>query len=62
MFQGDINYPYEKASERIEQIMNADEKNVTWMPYVARHKAIYEYNNGTLVTDYIDSELVFSKK
>jgi len=25
-------------------------------------KAIYEYNNGTLVTDYIDSELVFSKK
>lgn len=43
MFQGDINYPYEKAFERIEQIMNADEKNVTWMPYVARHKAIYEY-------------------
>lgn len=43
MFQGNINYPYEKAFEKIEQIMNADEKNVTWMPYVARHKAIYEY-------------------
>lgn len=43
MFQGDISYPYEKAFEKIEQIMNADEKNVTWMPYVARHKAIYEY-------------------
>ena len=43
MFQGEINYPYEKAFERIEQIMNADEKNVTWMPYAARHKAIYEY-------------------
>ena len=43
MFQGNINYPYEKAFEKIERIMNADEKNVTWMPYVARHKAIYEY-------------------
>ena len=43
MFQGEINYPYEKAFERIEQIMNVDENNVTWMPYVARHKAIYEY-------------------
>lgn len=43
IFQGDINYPYEKAFEKIERIMNADEKNVTWMPYVARHKAIYEF-------------------
>ena len=43
MFQGDTSYPYERAFEKIEQIMNADEKNVTWKPYVARHKAIYEY-------------------
>lgn len=43
MFHGDTDYPYEKGFEKIEQIMNSDEKNLTWMPYVARHKAIYEY-------------------
>lgn len=42
MFQGEINYPYEKAFEKIEKILCADEKNTMWMPYVARHKAIYE--------------------
>lgn len=43
MFQGDVDYPYEKAFEEIERIMNVDEKNAVWMPYVARHRAIYEY-------------------
>ena len=43
MFQGILTILMKKAFEKIEQIMNADEKNVTWMPYVARHKAIYEY-------------------
>lgn len=43
MFQGEINYPYEEAFEKIEHIMNVDQKNVTWEPYVARHKAIYQY-------------------
>lgn len=43
MFQGELNYSYEKDFDRIEAIMYADEKNETWKPYVARHKAIYEY-------------------
>lgn len=43
MFQGDSNYPYENSFDKIEQIMYKDEKNEVWKPYVARHKAIYEY-------------------
>lgn len=43
MFQGDINYHYERSFETIEQIMYGDEKNEVWKPYVIRHKAIYEY-------------------
>lgn len=42
MFQGDINYPYKNAFEKIDKILYADEKNTMWIPYVARHKAIYE--------------------
>lgn len=43
MFQGDSNYPYENTFDRIEQIMYKDARNEAWKPYVARHKAIYEY-------------------
>lgn len=43
MFQGDINYHYEKSFELIDQIMYRDVQNEVWKPYVARHKAIYEY-------------------
>jgi len=43
MFQGDLNYLYEDAFDKIEQIIYQDEKNEIWKPYVARHKAIYEY-------------------
>lgn len=43
MFQGDLTYPYEDSFENIEQIIYEDAKNEVWKPYVARHKAIYEY-------------------
>lgn len=43
MFQGDLNYPYKKAFDVIEQIVYQNAKNEVWKPYVARHKAIYEY-------------------
>lgn len=43
MFQGDLNYSYKEAFDRIEQIMYGDVKNEIWKPYVARHKAIYYY-------------------
>lgn len=43
MFQGDSNYPYENEFDRIDQIISNDAKNEVWKPYVARHKAIYEY-------------------
>lgn len=43
MFQGDINYNYERAFEEIEEIICCDPKNDIWKPYVTRHKAIYEY-------------------
>lgn len=43
MFQGDLNYPYKNAFNEIEKIMYEDAKNEVWKPYVARHKAIYEY-------------------
>lgn len=43
MFQNDLNYPYENSFEKIEQILYRDVRNEVWKPYVARHKAIYEY-------------------
>lgn len=43
MFQGDSNYPYKNKFEKIDQIMYKDAKNEVWKPYVARHKAIYDY-------------------
>lgn len=43
MFQGDINYPYENAFDNIEQLICKNTKNEIWKPYVARHKAIFEY-------------------
>lgn len=43
MFQGELNYPYEDAFDKIEQIICKNENNETWKPYVARHKAIYQY-------------------
>ena len=43
MFQGDMNYPYENAFDKIDRIINKDKKNEVWKPYIARHKAIYEY-------------------
>lgn len=43
MFQGELNYSYDNAFAQIETIMYENEKNETWKPYVARHKAIYEY-------------------
>lgn len=43
MFQGDSNYPYEDEFDKIEQIMYEDAMNELWKPYVARHKAVYEY-------------------
>jgi len=43
MFQGDLNYLYEKAFDKIDQIICQDAKNAIWEPYVVRHKAIYEY-------------------
>ena len=43
MFQCNINYPYKKAFDDIEQIICNNTANEIWKPYVARHKAIYEY-------------------
>ena len=43
MFQYDLNYSYEKSFEKIDQIMHENPENEIWKPYVARHKAIYEY-------------------
>lgn len=43
MFQGDSNYPYENEFDKIDQIVYKDVKNEVWKPYVARHKAVYEY-------------------
>lgn len=43
MFQGDLNYLYEDAFNKIEQIMYKKLENEVWKPYIARHKAIYEY-------------------
>lgn len=43
MFQGDLDYLYENAFDKIEQIIYQNVKNDVWKPYVARHKAIYEY-------------------
>lgn len=43
MFQGDLTYSYKNAFDKIEQIIDQDVKNEVWKPYVARHKAIYEY-------------------
>lgn len=43
IFQGDLEYPYEEAFDKIEQIMYGDIKNEIWKPYVARHRAIYYY-------------------
>lgn len=43
MFQGDTNYPYANEFDKIDQIIYKDAKNEVWKPYVARHKAIYEY-------------------
>lgn len=43
MFEGDVNYPYEAGFDKIDQLIYKSEKNEIWKPYVARHKAIYEY-------------------
>ena len=43
MFQCNINYPYKKAFDDIEHIICNNTANEIWKPYVARHKAIYEY-------------------
>lgn len=43
MFQGDSNYPFKNEFDKIDQIMYENAKNEVWKPYVARHKAIYEY-------------------
>lgn len=43
LFQGDTNYSYEKSFNKIETILYQDAKNEVWKPYVARHKAVYEY-------------------
>lgn len=41
MFFGDISYKYDKLFERIDKIISKDKRNKKWIPYVARHKAIY---------------------
>ncbi|WP_120409794.1 AAA family ATPase [Roseburia sp. 1XD42-69] len=43
MFQGDSSYSYEESFGKVEQIIFEDSRNEVWRPYVARHKAIYEY-------------------
>lgn len=43
MFQREMDYQYQNAFDKIEQIMYEDTKNEVWKPYVDRHKAIYEY-------------------
>lgn len=43
MFQGDLNYPYENTFDNIEQLICKNTINEILKPYVARHRAIYEY-------------------
>lgn len=43
MFQGDSAYSYKNSFEKIEQTICRDARNEVWKPYVARHKAIYQY-------------------
>lgn len=41
IFQGDPDYDYKNNFARIDQILQSNEKNQIWIPFINRHKAIY---------------------
>lgn len=60
MFEGELDYDYEEAFHKIDAIIYQDSHNEAWIPYVNRHKAIYEYKikkNYTMAESILEKTL-----